>query len=145
MLQNGRSSAVGRGRGTELEPAEGRAMDLILLTPDHPVSTKLVYDAFDSLPQQPAGDVGGYLSAKSLEEAVGYCENGLRNAACAVCPGIEPAEEALKKAFPDALLVQLSGSGPTVYAVFESGKGPDARALKEAVLPEGSLNAARAL
>ena len=148
MLQNGLASAIGRGRGTELEAAESRPMDLVLYTPDCPVSTKEVYAAFDSIPKPERACCEGYLGAAALSGALSFCGNGLRPAAISICPEIAEAEEAMKEAFPDALMIQLSGSGPTIYAVFEEGCGPDAERLcrlKNTKFSAGMLNAARSI
>ena len=148
MLQNGLASAIGRGRGTELEAAESRPMDLVLYTPDCPVSTKEVYAAFDSLPKPERACCEGYLGAASLSGSLSFCGNGLRPAALSICPEIAEAEDAMREAFPDALMIQLSGSGPTIYAVFEEGCGPDAERLcrlKNTKFSAGMLNAARSI
>ena len=140
--QNGVSAAIGRGRGTELEAAAGRSADAVLFTPAVPVPTGRVYALFDSGEPAAPGSCEGFLSAGSLKEAAGFAANMLAPAAEAICPAVSDVREIMREALPEAALVQLSGSGPTVFALFEPGTAPSEGELRERLkkLPEGSLN-----
>ena len=145
--QNGVTAAIGRGRGTELEAARGIEADAVLFTPAVPVPTGRVYARFDSEEPCAPGSCEGFLSAGSLAEAAGFAANMLVPASEAVCPAIREVTETVREALPEAALVQLSGSGPTVFALFKPGTAPGAEELSARLkrLPEGSLNAAKTI
>ncbi|MBR0139461.1 MAG: hypothetical protein IJM17_04135 [Firmicutes bacterium] len=138
MAQNGVPAAVARGTGTLLTPAEPFPCCLLLMTSPFGVSTKAVYQALrddESGPGAPKenryGDVKAFISAEAAEEKVLHMGNQLTAPALRVCPEIGPALERLKSIAKGALAVQLSGSGPTCFAVYpEDADEEELRAIK---------------
>ena len=133
--QNGKTAAFARGTGTELTAIKPVDCKLVLLNPGYPVSTKEVYKAFDSSPKGLALAMSPHsesrcekwIAAKTLKEKLQAINNDLQPVTLALRPQLNSVFDELRSLQPAPLAVQLSGSGPTVYAVYP----PDAE------LPEG--------
>jgi 4-diphosphocytidyl-2-C-methyl-D-erythritol kinase len=99
------------------------SMFLLLVNPRVEVSTPAVFSALrrrdnDSLPEPPSG---GFSSASSLATYLQCCRNDLMAPAIGIAPSIGTALEAVERAAP--LVARMSGSGATVFGLFED---PDA-------------------
>jgi len=137
-IQNGKKAALARGTGTELTEIDSVDCRLVLLNPGYPVSTKEVYQAFDKSPKGLAlaaeahseGRCSQWASAKALKGKLQTMNNDLQPVTLALRPQLENVFRELRSLKPAPLAVQLSGSGPTVFAVYP----PDAE------LPEAELS-----
>ncbi len=133
--------AIVTGIGERIEPLAGlRQLDLLLARPEGGLSTAAVYAAWDADPISltPAGaryslsrlsaslGENGRLDADALARLVA---NDLEPSATRSCPDIARLREAMGEV--GARVVGMSGSGPTVYGIFESGA--DARRAREAL------------
>ncbi len=124
--QNGRTAAFATGTGTELTAIEPVDCRLVLLNPGYPVSTKEVYQAFDKSPKGLAlaadprseGRCAAWTAAKTLKEKLQAINNDLQPVTLSLRPQLQSVFDELRALQPEPLAVQLSGSGPTVYAVY---------------------------
>jgi 4-diphosphocytidyl-2-C-methyl-D-erythritol kinase len=102
----------GIGRGERLEPiALGSGLPLLLVNPLIPLSTGPVFRAWD---QQ---DRGALREGAPMEAAL-VGRNDLERPAISLCPVIGVVLEALR-AQAGTMLVRMSGSGATCFALFE--------------------------
>jgi len=116
--------ALVTGVGEEIEPIPGiPALSLLLAHPGVALATPDVYRAYDasrtSLTPVRAGSTMPGISA--LREGGDYAlaellENDLEQAAVRLCPCISELREVIEGS--GALVVGMSGSGPTVFGVF---------------------------
>lgn len=113
-----------RGIGERLEPVAGLpALALVLVNPGVALSTAEVYAAYDALQPKPSG--GGLPDPRPIladpggagEALAALLANDLEGAAVRLCPAIGRLREHLRAL--GALGVALSGSGATVFGVFE--------------------------
>ncbi len=107
-------TAIGRGKGDELEPAPDLVqpgIPLLLVNPRVPLSTADVFRGW-------AGGDGG-----SLPRDWRHGRNDLEASAKAIAPAIGEVIAALQAAGGDA--VRMSGSGATCFALFESEAARD--------------------
>ena len=120
--QHGLPAAVATGTGTELSPRMGEDFSVLLATPAIAVPTAAVYRALredDCRIRHSLETPGNHLQAPALRlfpqirETLAWAE-GL-----------------------GAKRVQLSGSGPTVFALFARGEAPDLQTL-QATAPAGT-------
>lgn len=128
-----RPARVG-GIGEVIEPLEGLpALWVVLVVPPVALSTAAVYAAWDasgvaltprsappSMPlpfplQRPGAHPGGI----SVEEWAEALRNDLEPAAVALCPEMAGLGRRMREA--GAVAVGMSGSGPTVFGLFEQG------------------------
>ena len=109
MAQNGHTAAIGRGRGTKLQFVTPTKYTVLLSNPGFGVSTPAVYKAWDENPINEAGDFFNDLQIPALK----------------LCPEIQDTIDYLNTVTPKPVRVQLSGSGPTVFAIFKPGDVPD--------------------
>nr|WP_090672664.1 4-(cytidine 5'-diphospho)-2-C-methyl-D-erythritol kinase [Aureimonas jatrophae] len=117
---NARVRGVGEA-STDLRIAA--SMFLLLVNPRVEVSTPAVFSALrhrdnEPLPEPPSG---GFSSASSLATYLQCCRNDLMAPAINIAPSIGTALEAVERAAP--LVARMSGSGATVFGLFED---PDA-------------------
>ncbi|NWG45559.1 MAG: 4-(cytidine 5'-diphospho)-2-C-methyl-D-erythritol kinase [Alphaproteobacteria bacterium] len=116
-----------RGIGERLEPVEVPALDLLLVNPGVPLSTRAVFEALSPAeysgpaPDRPLADFFGWLAAT---------RNDLEGPARRLCPPIDAALAGVAAA-PGCRLARLSGSGPTVLGLF--GSAEEARAAARAL------------
>ncbi|SFJ57652.1 4-diphosphocytidyl-2-C-methyl-D-erythritol kinase [Sphingomonas sp. NFR04] len=114
-------TALGRGRGEQLEPLEGLAgTPTLLVNPGVGVSTAAVFKAWDGIDHGPIGE-GDLLAVARAGR------NDLEPPARAIAPAIDAVLAALA-AQPGVLLARMSGSGATCFALFESDAARDAAA-----------------
>ena len=116
-------TARGAGRGDELadiDAAQLSGMPLLLVNPRVPVSTAAVFAGWDRV------DRGALASGEVLDAAL-RGRNDLEMPAKAVAPTIETVLAALRKS-ADALLVRISGSGATCFALYREEAERDAAA-----------------
>jgi len=118
MAQNGYKAAIGRGRGTELEANEGTIYNIVLSNPGFGVSTPMVYKEWDKMN-----------SDMQLSPAKEQFFNDLQEPALRIRPEIQKTIDELWSLEPKPLHVQLSGSGPTVFAVYPDGTLPERESL----------------
>ncbi|MDG5487354.1 4-(cytidine 5'-diphospho)-2-C-methyl-D-erythritol kinase [Sphingomonas sp. BGYR3] len=106
-------TAMGRGRGEQLQPLTGAAGRLVLLiNPGIAVSTAAVFARWDGLDRGP-------LRTDDVMAAALDGRNDLYPPARLVAPGID-APLALLEAYPGVVLARMSGSGATCFALFDS-------------------------
>lgn len=121
-------ACIGRGTGTELEPADNdfAGMPVLLANPRHPLETGPVFRAWDGVDRGP-------LPAGSAREIALAGRNDLEGPAIGLCPAIADVLAGLRDTRP--VLARMSGSGASCFALYESHD-----AMREAA---GSLAAAR--
>jgi len=122
------------GVGERLEPVRGApALPVLLANPGAALSTARVFRAFDEAPRptltpaagdrtiRPPRSPGGLAGGLRWERVVPrerIVHNDLEAAAVALCPAVATLIEQVRR--QDPVQVGMSGSGPTVYGVFES-------------------------
>jgi len=114
--------ALATGRGTELTslPPLGAGPVFVLVNPGVPLSTAAVYARFDEMPPGPRPDTAGLIDALAAEDwrkAAFRMINMLEPAADSLCPVIPSIREALMG--EGAITARMSGSGPTVFGLFD--------------------------
>jgi 4-diphosphocytidyl-2-C-methyl-D-erythritol kinase len=115
-------TAIGRGRGEQLEPIEGApGVPVLLVNPLVPVSTAAVFKAWDGVDLGPLP--GGRIGA-----IVHDGRNDLEPAARAIAPEIDEVLDVMASQ-PGALMARMSGSGATCFALFERDEDCEAAAL----------------
>jgi 4-diphosphocytidyl-2-C-methyl-D-erythritol kinase len=104
-------ACIGRGTGTDLEPAENdwSGRPVLLVNPRAPLATGVVFAAWDGVDSGPLAD--GPVSAIAREG-----RNDLEPSAISLCPQVADVLGALRE--PDADLVRMSGSGATCFAIY---------------------------
>jgi 4-diphosphocytidyl-2-C-methyl-D-erythritol kinase len=114
-----------RGVGEQLEPAGGLPrLALLLANPGAPVSTAEVYRAYDALhpePRSAARPMARPELANLLDDPSGLTRllaNDLEAPASRLCPAIGRLRTRLAEL--GALAVGMSGSGATVFGIFDS-------------------------
>lgn len=123
LVQAGHTACLATGTGTQLRPVDPVDCKVLLSTPDIEVSTKEVYNSFDQTDALPAFNTEEFLrniSHHCLEEAVKHMGNHLQAPALKMFPDIEKTLTWAKDQY-DPLSVQMSGSGPTVFALYPHG------------------------
>ncbi len=116
-------ACIGRGTGTELSSIDNDLAQtpVLLVNPRMPLATGPVFRGWDGidrgpLPEGPAGRIA--------REG----RNDLEDPAIALCPAIADVLAALRAT--DALLVRMSGSGATCFALFRHHDAMD-KAMKD--------------
>jgi 4-diphosphocytidyl-2-C-methyl-D-erythritol kinase len=106
-------SALGLGKGEQLEPLSGVAdMPVLLVNPGVAVSTGAVFKAWDQIDRGP-------ISSGSLIERALCARNDLEPAARAMAPVIADVVDMLA-AMPGVVLARMSGSGATCFALYHT-------------------------
>ncbi len=115
--------AIGCGTGTDLRPVENdmAGMAVLLVNPRLPVPTGPVFAAWDRIDRGP-------LPAGTAREITIAGRNDLRDPAIAICPEIATVLAALEATRP--WMHQMSGSGATCFALYESAEIRDSAAQK---------------
>ncbi|WP_338245206.1 4-(cytidine 5'-diphospho)-2-C-methyl-D-erythritol kinase [Aurantiacibacter hainanensis] len=115
--------AVGRGTGTELEPVENdmAGMAVLLVNPRIPLPTGPVFKGWDGVDR-------GALPQGSAQEIASEGRNDLRDPAIAICPAIADVLGALEAT--DPWIAEMSGSGATCFALYESAEFRDRAAQR---------------
>jgi 4-diphosphocytidyl-2-C-methyl-D-erythritol kinase len=106
-------TCIGRGTGTELEPADDSlaGTPVLLVNPRVPLSTGPVFRHWDGIDRGPLPT--GDARSTALEG-----RNDLEAPAISLCPQIAGLLAALSKTSP--FLARMSGSGATCFALFEN-------------------------
>ncbi|QKG71702.1 4-(cytidine 5'-diphospho)-2-C-methyl-D-erythritol kinase [Erythrobacter mangrovi] len=116
-------TCIGRGTGTELEPADDSlaGTPVLLVNPRMPLSTGPVFKAWDGTDRgpMPAGDA----RTIALEG-----RNDLEGPAIALCPPVAGVLAALRGTSP--FLARMSGSGATCFALFDDEAARDQAAAR---------------
>jgi 4-diphosphocytidyl-2-C-methyl-D-erythritol kinase len=119
-------TCIGRGTGTDLEPALGSltGTPVLLVNPRIPLATGPVFKAWDGLDRGPMPD------AEALEIALAG-RNDLEAPAISLCPAIAEVLAALHDTAP--MLARMSGSGATCFALYrtEAERAAAAQRLRE--------------
>ncbi|MEE4200449.1 4-(cytidine 5'-diphospho)-2-C-methyl-D-erythritol kinase [Erythrobacter sp.] len=110
--------AIGRGTGTQLEPIENdmTGMAVLLVNPRTALATGPVFGAWD-------GQDRGGLPEGSARQIAREGRNDLRAPAIARCPAIADILSALGET--DPWICEMSGSGATCFALYESDEARD--------------------
>lgn len=121
-------TALGEGTGTEVTPlADVPERHLLLVTPGAQVSTAEAYKALNAPALTKAGRAATLSVSRAESQIWDSHREGLRNdfepAVFRLHPEIERARDALSAAGAQA--ASLSGSGASVYGVFESASDAD--------------------
>ena len=113
------------GIGERLEPvAKLPLMHTVLVTPAHQLSTPQVFaqleaDALSAQQEEtPPALVPSFKSVEDVAAYAGEIGNDLQDAACALVPEIAAVQQALRYTI-GCHLVQLSGSGPTSFGLYQ--------------------------
>ena len=96
---------------------------IVLAKPRFGISTKKAYDKFDEMPPQQKPDTQGMLEAlekKDLAAAGALLCNVMQAGSQKLNDEVAPLLETMKVYSPEGCL--MSGSGPTVYGIFDSQK-----------------------
>lgn len=118
-------TATGKGRGDELESVTGGDLSgtpLLLVNPKVPVSTAAVFAGWDQV------DRGPLLVAQPMEAALSG-RNDLQDPAAKVAPSIANVLAALGRN-ADPIIVRMSGSGATCFALYGSEADRDRAACR---------------
>ena len=144
FLAEGPALVEGRGdRVTPLNPLAGEAVGVLLVTPALEISTPAAFGAFDTDPAAaPANRGSTRLSSEHLAAELGpghppmraedlvrragvlAVANDLANAADLLAPGLRSLRRALTRLLQ--VPIGLSGSGPTLWALYPSLDGAEA-------------------
>ena len=121
-LEGGTVFASGRGENIEFLPYLGKK-HLLLVTPKVCVATPEVFDIYDEMEINSDFEIEPILnnlkSAKSVDWSLDF-KNDLALPAKKLCGDIEEIEDIISNTDPQFYM--MSGSGPTVFAVYESRK-----------------------
>ncbi|OYX65017.1 MAG: 4-(cytidine 5'-diphospho)-2-C-methyl-D-erythritol kinase [Sphingomonadales bacterium 32-64-17] len=112
-------TCVGRGTGTDLEPIDSdlAGTPVLLVNPRVPLATGPVFKAWDGVDRGP-------MPEGTAREIAAAGRNDLRDPAISQCPVIAEVLAALGKS--EAWKVEMSGSGATCFALFDSVEARDA-------------------
>lgn len=113
--------AIGTGRGEIIRPLEDLNFETnwLLCASSKGLSTPTVYAAFDELDEHSAfSDLTGFSSISSLEELGNRLANDLEKAAFSLMPVLSELVDQLEQL--GAIRAMVSGSGPTIAALFDS-------------------------
>lgn len=135
-----RGTALAEGIGEMLSPLPPLPKCYVLIAkPGISVSTKLVYDKLDSKEIVEHPDIDGILEGlekRNLMKVASSMGNVLERVTIEEYPVIEEIKNAMKEA--GALNAMMSGSGPTVFGIFE-----DRKTAKEAQQKLREMNIAK--
>lgn len=116
-------TCIGRGTGTELEPADSSlaGTPVLLVNPRLPLSTGSVFAGWD-------GVDSGALPNGDAQTIALEGRNDLEAPAIALCPPVAEVLETLAETAP--WLARMSGSGATCFALYPTGEARDAAAAR---------------
>lgn len=134
------AAAIARGIGDELRPIELPRLRLVIVLPDNQLSTKDVYEAFDTV--APSESVDDFTSravraetewlavaaqsdreggaAREIERVVALMDNDLEKASFSLMPNLAGVKRDILQA--GAATALMSGSGPTMFGVAPSDR-----------------------
>ena len=116
------SCARARGTGTDLKPILPLSAHILIAKPAIEVSTGEVYRGIDSceIPERPNNDLlEEALNMHSAKKAVGEMINVLENYTLQAYSEVGKLKNLMKEKMTGALHVLMSGSGPSVFAIFD--------------------------
>ena len=116
------SCARARGTGTDLKPVAPLKAHLVIAKPKIGVSTAEVYRGIDSceIEERPDNDrLEDALNSRSMERAIPEMINVLENYTLNTYPEVMELKKLMKEKMTSALHVLMSGSGPSVFAIFD--------------------------
>jgi len=119
------------GTGTQLRPLDGLDCWVVLVTPELEVSTREIYDGWDEMMEKPSFSSQGFLEGlreknwAKLQQNMG---NGLEIVAGKKYPIIVYAKDMLESV-GGYRGVQMSGSGPTIFGLYEEESAAKKAAL----------------
>lgn len=140
MGQAGTPCALAAGIGTDLTPLPPLPAFLVLATPPLALPTAAVYQALDPAAAGPRPDTAALvagLAAADFRSVAGAMENRLTAPAVRLWPTIGALQQRMEAAAAGSkgpVRVQMSGSGPTVFALCQDR--PDAEAIHAALREE---------
>jgi 4-diphosphocytidyl-2-C-methyl-D-erythritol kinase len=117
----GRSPALARGRGEELQPVKASGdLSLVLANPGFPLATRAVYAEIDPRDFGDGRRVDALVTAlrRGAGAVADTVTNGLERAAARLWPGLTEVKATLLEA--GCLATVMSGSGPTVVGIAPS-------------------------
>lgn len=119
-----------RGRGADLSPIGNfPECAVVLINPGEPVSTAAVFAALKTRDNPPLPDPGaGWNSFSDLVDWLRPTRNDLRAPAIALLPVIEMLEMSMS-AENGCAFARMSGSGATVFGLFENSGAANAAAI----------------
>ena len=119
--------AIGRGTGTELEPVENdmEGMAVLLVNPRIPLPTGPVFKAWAEVT---GGEDKGPLPTGTAREIATNARNDLREPAISICPQIAEVLEEL--GCDETFQFEMSGSGATCFAIYETATARDEAAQR---------------
>ena len=122
--------AIGRGTGTALEAVENdlAGISVLLINPRLPLSTGPVFEAWD-------GQDRGGLPIGPASSIAQEGRNDLCTPAIALCPPIAVVLSSLRRT--DPWMAQMSGSGATCFALYQSEQQCEKAARKLALQEPG--------
>ena len=133
------SCARARGTGTELKPVEPIHAQVIIAKPNIGVSTGEVYKGMDELKikSRPNNDaLEAALNTHAYKQAIPEMINVLENYTLTAYPEVRELKTFMEENLEGALKVLMSGSGPSVFALFdlsdEAGATRGLKTLKDA-------------
>lgn len=119
-----RGTALAEGIGEKLSPLDPMPKCYVLVAkPGISVSTKMVYEALDAKEIVEHPDIDGLLMGlkqQDVRQVAAAMGNVLESVTIEKYPVIETIKDAMKEA--GALNAMMSGSGPTVFGIFEDRK-----------------------
>ncbi len=119
-----RGTALAEGIGEKLSPLDPMPKCYILVAkPGISVSTKMVYEALDAKEIVEHPDIDGVITGlkqQDVRQVASAMGNVLESVTIEKYPVIETIKDAMKEA--GALNAMMSGSGPTVFGIFEDRK-----------------------
>lgn len=119
-----RGTTLAEGIGEKLSPLDPMPKCYILVAkPGISVSTKMVYEALDAKEIVEHPDIDGVITGlkqQDVRQVAAAMGNVLESVTIEKYPVIETIKDAMKEA--GALNAMMSGSGPTVFGIFEDRK-----------------------
>ncbi len=111
------------GTGTEITPLNGIRCYCVIAKPPISISTAEVYSNIDDceIIERPDNDsLAESLECNMLSEAIDGMVNVLEYYTVAHKPKVKKLKQDVIRECPNALKVMMSGSGPTIFALFDS-------------------------
>ena len=136
-------TALGTGRGERIEPLPASPpLELVLGFPPYGIPTAEVYRRLPALtPPAPGVTVRALLTKFPPEKDFGPARNDLEGAVLAGWPELGAFRACLRG--HGARLALVSGSGSTVFGVFDAGVAAEAAAAAEAAFPSWRVRTSR--
>lgn len=133
-------SCLMAGRGEELRPLALPRLGAVLVNPRVPVATRAVFDALGLAPGTVRGDARAapppWGDARALLAFLRDAPNDLEAPARRLAPVLDEVDAALR-ALPEVRLVRMSGSGATMFALFDDCHGAARAARRVAAAHPG--------